>query len=99
MPGPRAPRLLAHCGNQSTRWKALFKTPAIVRATKPTTSNKAVASTGSGSCCGVTACCTPAEPADDPSGTVAEANRAAGCNCGRQQAGSTPLLRVASSSP
>ncbi|QCX73848.1 Ubiquinone/menaquinone biosynthesis C-methyltransferase UbiE [Streptomyces sp. YIM 121038] len=30
---------------------------AIVRATKPTVSNRAEASTGSDSCCGVTACC------------------------------------------
>lgn len=55
---------------------------AIVRATKPTTSNKAEASTGSASCCGVTACRTPAEQADDPNSTVAEAKSASGCNCG-----------------
>jgi len=55
---------------------------AIVRATKPTTSNKAEASTGSDSCCGVTACCTPAEQADGPNSTVAEAKSASGCNCG-----------------
>ncbi|MGW6145687.1 methyltransferase domain-containing protein, partial [Streptomyces sp. NPDC055140] len=55
---------------------------AIIRATKPTTSNKAEASTGSDSCCGVTACCTPAEQADDPNSTVAEAKSASGCNCG-----------------
>jgi SAM-dependent methyltransferase len=55
---------------------------AIVRATEPTTSNKAEASTGSDSCCGVTACCTPAEQADDPNSTVAEAKSASGCNCG-----------------
>ncbi|MEW2529891.1 arsenite methyltransferase [Streptomyces sp. NPDC047071] len=54
---------------------------AIVRATKPTTSNKAEASTGSDSCCGVTACRTPAEQADDPNETGAEAESASGCNC------------------
>ncbi|MFE2487297.1 arsenite methyltransferase [Streptomyces mirabilis] len=55
---------------------------AIVRATEPTTNKKAEASTGSDSCCGVTACCTPAEQADDPNSTVAEAKSASGCNCG-----------------
>ncbi|MFI0243158.1 arsenite methyltransferase [Streptomyces sp. NPDC016845] len=54
---------------------------AIVRATKPTTRNKAEASTDSDSCCGVTACCTPAEQADDPNKSVAETKRASGCNC------------------
>ncbi|WP_172387010.1 arsenite methyltransferase [Streptomyces sp. MNP-20] len=54
---------------------------AIVRATKPTINNRAEASTGSDSCCGVTACCTPTEQADDPNKTVAEAKNASGCNC------------------
>ncbi|MGH3380463.1 MAG: arsenite methyltransferase [Actinoallomurus sp.] len=55
---------------------------AIVRATKATSSGA-----GSGraetaeTCCGVTACCTPAEHAADPSTTIAEATTTAGCSC------------------
>ncbi|MFJ8825458.1 arsenite methyltransferase [Streptomyces sp. NPDC102467] len=54
---------------------------AIVRAMKPTTSNKTEASTADDSCCGVTACCTPAEQAHDPNRSVTEAKSASGCNC------------------
>jgi hypothetical protein len=46
---------------------------AIVRSTKPTISNKAEASATSDSCCGVNACCTPAEQAGASINTVAEA--------------------------
>ena len=44
---------------------------AIVRARKP----------AAGACCGVDACCTPAEQAVDPSTTVVEAKTASGCGC------------------
>ncbi|MFF3994397.1 arsenite methyltransferase [Streptomyces cyaneofuscatus] len=58
---------------------------AIVRATKPTTSQapstKAEAKSDSDSCCGVTACCTPAEQATEPATTVVEAKAASGCGC------------------
>ena len=55
---------------------------AIVRATKPTTSVSApVAARDGGSCCGVSACCTPTEVAVEPGVTVAEAKSAAGCGC------------------
>ncbi|WAZ26466.1 arsenite methyltransferase [Streptomyces cinnabarinus] len=55
---------------------------AIVRATKPTTDAPATsASDSDGSCCGVTACCTPAEQATDPFTTVSAAKDAAGCAC------------------
>ncbi|WP_141203628.1 arsenite methyltransferase [Streptomyces griseorubiginosus] len=54
---------------------------AIVRATKPTTAPEPDASATDNSCCGVTACCTPAEQATDPSLTVSEAKSAAGCGC------------------
>ncbi|MEV6766146.1 arsenite methyltransferase [Streptomyces sp. NPDC051105] len=57
---------------------------AIIRAAKPTTStvpDTAATSSADGSCCGVTACCTPAERAADPSITVSTAKSAAGCAC------------------
>jgi SAM-dependent methyltransferase len=63
---------------------------AIVHATKPiatatatvtTTATEPDASATDDSCCGVTACCTPAEQATDPSLTVTEAKSAAGCSC------------------
>ncbi|MGW0581099.1 arsenite methyltransferase, partial [Streptomyces sp. NPDC002920] len=50
---------------------------AIVRAAKPTTATSAT----DDSCCGVTACCTPAEQATDPSVTAGAAKSAAGCAC------------------
>jgi SAM-dependent methyltransferase len=57
---------------------------AVVRATKPA----GVASAGSeasghqdDSCCGVAACCTPAERPADPSLAVGEAESAPGCGC------------------
>jgi arsenite methyltransferase len=55
---------------------------AIVRATKPLTtgaSPKAVES--SDACCGVDACCTPAETSVDSALTVTEAKTASGCAC------------------
>ncbi|GAB2442888.1 arsenite methyltransferase [Streptomyces incanus] len=57
---------------------------AIVRATKPTTVDgpaTTVPHAEGGSCCGVAACCTPAEQATDPSVTVSEAKSSAGCAC------------------
>ncbi|MGW1053526.1 arsenite methyltransferase [Streptomyces sp. NPDC002521] len=54
---------------------------AIVRATKPTTATGPDTSGTDDSCCGVTACCTPAEQATDPSVTVSETKSAAGCAC------------------
>ncbi|WRZ33874.1 arsenite methyltransferase [Streptomyces phaeochromogenes] len=67
---------------------------AIVRATKPASAEAdAGASTGAGagtansadSCCGVSACCTPAETPVDPTSTVAEAKTASACGCQDQQ--------------
>ncbi|MGI5286520.1 arsenite methyltransferase [Nonomuraea polychroma] len=63
---------------------------AIVRAVKPAHADPAttVATTvatseqrAAGSCCGVSACCTPGERADDPALTVGQAKTAAGCGC------------------
>ncbi|MDL2082210.1 arsenite methyltransferase [Streptomyces sp. GXMU-J15] len=54
---------------------------AIVRATKPATTATAADANTDDSCCGVTACCTPAEQATDPSITVREAKSTAGCTC------------------
>ncbi len=54
---------------------------AIVRATKPITNDETGSSAAGDSCCGVTACCTTAEQADDPNSTVAEAKSASGCDC------------------
>jgi SAM-dependent methyltransferase len=56
---------------------------AIVRATKPTSGTTAgrAATEPDDACCGVTACCTPAEHATDPSVTVSEAKKTAGCGC------------------
>ncbi|MFF1443585.1 arsenite methyltransferase [Streptomyces sp. NPDC058295] len=55
---------------------------AIVRATKPAAGPAATVSRAeSDSCCGVTACCTPAEQVTDPSLTVGDAKSAAGCGC------------------
>ncbi|MEU8591830.1 arsenite methyltransferase [Streptomyces sp. NPDC048664] len=57
---------------------------AIIRATKPNAVNAgdtAARSATEDPCCGVTACCTSAEKATDPSTTVREARSAAGCSC------------------
>jgi arsenite methyltransferase len=57
---------------------------AIIRAVKPVTATAIPAVTGSavtGSCCGVSSCCTPAEQAVDPGKTVSEAKTDAGCGC------------------
>ncbi|MEU0433225.1 arsenite methyltransferase [Streptomyces sp. NPDC006290] len=55
---------------------------AIVRATKPRTEARTSPATGSAdACCGVGACCTPAETSADPRVTVAEAKSASGCGC------------------
>jgi arsenite methyltransferase len=52
---------------------------AIIRAVKPVTATANPVSAGS--CCGVSACCTPAEQAADPAKTVSEAKADAGCGC------------------
>ncbi|MBQ0996233.1 arsenite methyltransferase [Streptomyces sp. RK62] len=58
---------------------------AIVRATKTATTatgpDAPAAHAAAGSCCGVSACCTPAEEAVDPAVGVDEAKSAAGCGC------------------
>ncbi|MFJ9543486.1 arsenite methyltransferase [Streptomyces sp. NPDC101225] len=61
---------------------------AVVRARKPMAQAKAAGAVGPAagaraedSCCGVTACCTPAEEAADPSLTADEAKSASGCAC------------------
>ncbi|MEW2419446.1 arsenite methyltransferase [Streptomyces nigra] len=58
---------------------------AIVRATKAATTatgpGAQAAHAADGSCCGVSACCTPAEEAVDPTVGVDEAKSAAGCGC------------------
>lgn len=54
---------------------------AIVRANKPTTDTGPDASATDDSCCGVTACCTPAEQATNQSVTVSEAKNGAECGC------------------
>ncbi|MFE8015847.1 arsenite methyltransferase [Streptomyces antibioticus] len=57
---------------------------AIVRAAKPTTATRTDTLTtpaADDACCGVTACCTPAEQATDPATTVSEAKSTAGCAC------------------
>jgi arsenite methyltransferase len=57
----------------------LFVVLAVVLAVAPLAS---AGHTKTVACCGVTACCTPAEQADDPNSTVAEAKSASGCNYG-----------------
>ncbi|MFE0440018.1 arsenite methyltransferase [Streptomyces nigra] len=58
---------------------------AIVRATKTATTatgpGAPPAHAAAGCCCGVSACCTPAEEAVDPAVGVDEAKSAAGCGC------------------
>ncbi|MEU0677688.1 arsenite methyltransferase [Streptomyces sp. NPDC006172] len=55
---------------------------AIVRATKPvTTDTSSEAGESPDACCGVNACCTPAEAAVDPAQTITEAKAASGCGC------------------
>ncbi|MGV9235658.1 arsenite methyltransferase [Streptomyces nigra] len=58
---------------------------AIVRATKAATTatgpGAPAARSADGSCCGVSACCTPAEETVDPAVGVDEAKSAAGCGC------------------
>ncbi|MEV7239276.1 arsenite methyltransferase [Streptomyces sp. NPDC051020] len=55
---------------------------AIVRATKPVTAERArPTAESSDACCGVYACCTPAETSVDPALTVTESKTASGCGC------------------
>ncbi|WP_316773021.1 arsenite methyltransferase [Streptomyces sasae] len=54
---------------------------AIVRATKPTAAATAEAAEPADACCGVNACCTPAETSTDPAVTVTDAKAASGCGC------------------
>ena len=55
---------------------------AIVRAVKPVAADTRSGVTESAdACCGVNACCTPAETSADPALTVTEAKSASGCGC------------------
>jgi SAM-dependent methyltransferase len=55
---------------------------AIVRATKPSNAGEpATTAQSTDACCGVNACCTPAETSVDPALTVTEAKTASGCGC------------------
>lgn len=55
---------------------------AVVRAVKPVTADaRSGAGDRAGACCGVNACCTPAETSADPALTVPEAKRTSGCGC------------------
>ncbi|MFJ1735518.1 arsenite methyltransferase [Streptomyces sp. NPDC088254] len=55
---------------------------AIVRATKPTTTDTPTGTPKSAdACCGVNACCTSGETSADPALTVTEAKTASGCGC------------------
>ncbi|MDT0470071.1 arsenite methyltransferase [Streptomyces gibsoniae] len=55
---------------------------AIVRATKPPTAESAHRAVElSDACCGVNACCTPAETSADPALTVTEVKTASECGC------------------
>ena len=55
---------------------------AIVRATKPTTSDTHSGTRNSDDvCCGVNACCTPSETSAAPALTVTEAKTVSGCGC------------------
>ncbi|MFJ3336035.1 arsenite methyltransferase [Streptomyces sp. NPDC086766] len=55
---------------------------AIVRATKPLNTDAPTANAeATDACCGVSACCTPAETSTGPALTITEAKTAAGCGC------------------
>ncbi|MEU2334484.1 arsenite methyltransferase [Streptomyces sp. NPDC013172] len=54
---------------------------AIVRASKPTEVSAPEATTPTDACCGVNACCTPAESSAYPAVTVTDATAASGCGC------------------
>ncbi|WP_037679194.1 arsenite methyltransferase [Streptomyces griseus] len=55
---------------------------AIIRAVKPVAVDAPSGMTESvDACCGVNACCTPAETSADPALTVTEAKSASGCGC------------------
>lgn len=55
---------------------------AIVRAAKPVTADSTRPAGEPGdACCGVDACCTPAETSADPALTVTEAKTTSGCGC------------------
>jgi ubiquinone/menaquinone biosynthesis C-methylase UbiE len=54
---------------------------AIIRATKPVNAIPIVESAAAESCCGVSACCTPAEQSVDVAKTVEQAKADAGCGC------------------
>ena len=55
---------------------------AIVRAVKPAAADTPAGMAESAdACCGVNACCTPAETSADPALTVTEAKSASGCGC------------------
>ncbi|KUM77136.1 arsenite methyltransferase [Streptomyces curacoi] len=59
---------------------------AIVRAVKPVAADAphgqaSEQAESAGVCCGVSACCTPAETSADPARTVTQAKAASGCGC------------------
>ncbi|MFC8424599.1 arsenite methyltransferase [Streptomyces sp. NPDC057236] len=55
---------------------------AVVRAVKPAAADtRAEAREPADACCGVNACCTPAETSADPALTVTEAKSTSGCGC------------------
>ncbi|KPI31595.1 MULTISPECIES: arsenite methyltransferase [unclassified Streptomyces] len=63
---------------------------AIVHATKPVTAELPTETAESAdACCGVDACCTPAESAVDATLTVTEAKTASGCACRNGEDGTT----------
>ncbi|MFD9434904.1 arsenite methyltransferase [Streptomyces sp. NPDC060002] len=63
---------------------------AIVRATKPAAAGiPTEAAESEGACCGVNACCTPAESVVAASLTVTEAKSASGCACQSDAEGAT----------
>ncbi|MFH0178066.1 arsenite methyltransferase [Streptomyces cacaoi] len=65
---------------------------AIVRATKPAAAEAPTeAAESAGACCGVDACCTPAESAVDAELTVTEAKTASGCACQNGGEDATPF--------
>jgi SAM-dependent methyltransferase len=58
------------------------KTTASMAGAAPAQARDPQAEPGrSSSCCGVTACCTPAEQTDDPALTLTQAKTRAGCGC------------------
>ncbi|WP_328540585.1 arsenite methyltransferase [Streptomyces sp. NBC_00344] len=55
---------------------------AVIRAAKPQTTDTSATGGVTATCCGVTACCTPAEQSTAATAPPAGAKAAAGCGCG-----------------